>query len=1370
MSRINKRNIPDASDLPPQSKAAWRELVNTVEDLRNAVNGASTDLGILSRNQAGALRAVQETNTIVDSQAQTVANIVETVQPAVPVDRPSTPTLTSGTGTITVKWDGNLLEIPATDNGEGNNPTYGTPIPYPSADSTAFRHVLIQTSPTGNPDVQSGNDEYVSDWVSTGTTLNAAGSATIQVTPGTTVYVRLVAYSYSGTPSGPSGVAVITSVGITMPDLAVDVDTAIANANTNASAAVDAATDALTIAGGAVKSVITEYAVNASESTAPTSGWSTSQPARTPGTFVWVRYVTTFGNDTTSTSSPALMTGNTGASGTNGRGIASTAVTYQLSSSGTTVPSGTWVSSPPAQTNALPFLWTRTVITYSDSTTTTGYSVSLKGSDGSPGSNGVGVSGTAVTYQTSASGTVVPTGTWVTSVPTVTPGQFLWTRTITTYTDSTTSTGYSVSRYGTDGAPGSNGVGISGSATAYQVSSSGTTVPTGTWVASPPSTTSGQYLWTRTTLTFSDGGTQVSYSISRHGTTGSTGTSVSSVTPYYQLVTTGTAAPALPTTNPPPSPWQGTEPAYVSNTELYRSDRIVFSNSTFAYTAVTKVSSYTAATQAVTVANLAQDSANGKIKASQSDPGHDVGRIWFQTDSAGNTVGIKISNGSAWTSYALMADQLIVPSSIGPTLIADGVITTAKLVVGDFTNLIEDDDFDAPLGLTWRRNDTAASSAVTQPVTTGLPGKSWKMDGVSAAVRVEMVNPFAVQPGQQYRFYARAQNQLTGTSPAAYFRIDWFKTDKTASSVTATSSYTVPVMPWGDVTTTFTAPSDAAYGRLFAIHGNNNTGGSWWWGRPQLLRMNTGELIVDGSITTPKIATNAVVARNVFIGDFTNMASGSDFESADLVPWLLVDSGWARSNTTAHSGAWSLRGTVGGTNSIALSTRIDVNEGEEYYFEFWARRDTAYNGTGSNSKLRIGNQTGTYLAQVLYSTAQLPTPNVWVKLSGSYTVPSGVTSLSITLAKDNTAGNIYLDDIIIRRKTDGNLIVDGAIDGKLITGATIRTAASGQRLQLDSFGLRSFDASGNTTSTLFAGTGGLRLTGNLFFGATENEAQLNSDLLRLAVNPSVSTSIYSMSEPSGASRGLWLASVDGPSKGQARIDLYTALATDSEDSRVTVQGAKLQVLDRIEQATGYAPNEFANTKIISFGSIPNNLNAAANPVPFQVGHQNTNNILFGLGSGTSGEIQSVLDGAAGLVGTLHLNPKGGNVLIGSAGDKVVGDSGWTNVTVYGSGWTSGTGSEQIRVRRIGSRVDLVGRINRGSGSAALSNMFTIPVGFRTGLSSGNTPVGFAMETGNAIMLYYNNAANTIFISTGWTTTGTVSATAGINLICSWYVD
>lgn len=73
------------------------------------------------------------------------------------------------------------------------------------------------------------------------------------------------------------------------------------------------------------------------------------------------------------------------------------------------------------------------------------------------GDTGKGVKSTAVTYQVSSSGTTIPTGTWSSSVPAATAGQYLWTRTVITYTDNATSTIYSVGHMGTNGIDGASG-------------------------------------------------------------------------------------------------------------------------------------------------------------------------------------------------------------------------------------------------------------------------------------------------------------------------------------------------------------------------------------------------------------------------------------------------------------------------------------------------------------------------------------------------------------------------------------------------------------------------------------------------------------------------------------------------------------------------------------------------------------------------------------------------------------------------------------------------------------------------------------------------------------------------------------------------
>lgn len=72
---------------------------------------------------------------------------------------------------------------------------------------------------------------------------------------------------------------------------------------------------------------------------------------------------------------PTGATGPQGVKGNDGKGIKSTEVTYQIWSNGTSTPTGTWSSTPPKTTADKPYLWTRTIITYTDNTQSTSYSV-----------------------------------------------------------------------------------------------------------------------------------------------------------------------------------------------------------------------------------------------------------------------------------------------------------------------------------------------------------------------------------------------------------------------------------------------------------------------------------------------------------------------------------------------------------------------------------------------------------------------------------------------------------------------------------------------------------------------------------------------------------------------------------------------------------------------------------------------------------------------------------------------------------------------------------------------------------------------------------------------------------------------------------
>lgn len=198
--------------------------------------------------------------------------------------------------------------------------------------------------------------------------------------------------------------------------------------------------------------------------------WSPDIPTVNPGEYLWTR-TTWFYSDGTNEQGfsvakmgeqgPKGDRGSDGIPGKNGIGIRNTSVLYGLSVS-ETVPPTAWYQNPPALVKGQWF-WTKTVWTYTDNTTETGYQKTYVARDGNDGNNGiagkdgVGIRSTTITYAQGTSGTVAPTTGWISQVPNVPAGQYLWTKTVWSYTDNTNETGYSVSKIGEQGPQGVKG-------------------------------------------------------------------------------------------------------------------------------------------------------------------------------------------------------------------------------------------------------------------------------------------------------------------------------------------------------------------------------------------------------------------------------------------------------------------------------------------------------------------------------------------------------------------------------------------------------------------------------------------------------------------------------------------------------------------------------------------------------------------------------------------------------------------------------------------------------------------------------------------------------------------------------------------------
>ncbi len=272
-------------------------------------------------------------------------------------------------------------------------------------------------------------------------------------------------------------------------------------------------------------------------------------------------------------------------------------VQYALGDTLTTPPTAGWSETAP-EWQAGKYMWQKTVTTYSDGATKESKATCIQGAkgetgasgtDGKDGTNGTngkngndgrGIASTVITYQASSSGTTTPTGTWQSTIPTVTAGHYLWTKTVINYTSGEPTTSYSVSMMGKTGANGKNGTSISitSKSVTYQIGTSGTTTPTGTWSTSVPTLESGKYLWTKTYVKYSDSSETTSYAVSYcakdgvKGDKGATGKGIKSIQDQYYLSTSNTTQTG--------GAWKNTQDAWKSGKYIWTRSHITWSDDT----------------------------------------------------------------------------------------------------------------------------------------------------------------------------------------------------------------------------------------------------------------------------------------------------------------------------------------------------------------------------------------------------------------------------------------------------------------------------------------------------------------------------------------------------------------------------------------------------------------------------------------------------------------------------------------------------------------------------------------------------------------------------------------------------------------------
>lgn len=186
--------------------------------------------------------------------------------------------------------------------------------------------------------------------------------------------------------------------------------------------------------GRGVSSIVEEYYLSTSSNSLVGGSWSTTPPTWENGKYIWTRSVITYTDSASTTTDPICVTGGKGATGI---GVKSVSEQYYLSTSYSTTTGGSWSTTVPAWKDGK-YIWTRSIITYTDNSYTETNPVCVTGGKGPSGNDGVGISAVDVLYYLSTSSSSLVGGSWSSTSPTWQNGKYLWSKTKVTYTDDST--------------------------------------------------------------------------------------------------------------------------------------------------------------------------------------------------------------------------------------------------------------------------------------------------------------------------------------------------------------------------------------------------------------------------------------------------------------------------------------------------------------------------------------------------------------------------------------------------------------------------------------------------------------------------------------------------------------------------------------------------------------------------------------------------------------------------------------------------------------------------------------------------------------------------------------------------------------------
>lgn len=261
--------------------------------------------------------------------------------------------------------------------------------------------------------------------------------------------------------------------------------------------------------------------------------------------------------------------GQDGQDGKDGKGVQSVDVLYYLSSSSTSLSGGSWSTNSPTWVDGK-YIWSKTKVVYTDGSSIETNPACITGGKGNTGDDGRGISSIVEEYYLSTSSNSLVGGSWSTTPPTWENGKYIWTRSVITYTDSTSTTTNPIC---STGSTGETGIGVKSVAEQYYLSTSYSKPTGGSWQTSVPAWQDGKYIWTRVVITYTNNTyteTDPVCVTGGKGPSGNDGVGISAVDVLFYLSTSSSSLEG--------GAWSTTSPKWEDGKYLWTKTKVTYTN------------------------------------------------------------------------------------------------------------------------------------------------------------------------------------------------------------------------------------------------------------------------------------------------------------------------------------------------------------------------------------------------------------------------------------------------------------------------------------------------------------------------------------------------------------------------------------------------------------------------------------------------------------------------------------------------------------------------------------------------------------------------------------------------------------------------